>query len=282
MTSIPDFSSIAFADAPPASSPAQKAEPWLTPEGIAVKGAYEARGPRRARLPRHLSGHRALSARSLPHHVRQPALDRAPICRVLHGRGFERLLPPQPRGRPEGPLGRLRPRHPSRLRFRPSARLGRCGHGGRRHRFHLRHAHPVRRHSARPDERVDDHERRGAAGARALHRRGRGTGRAGPKALGHDPERHSQRVHGAQHLYLPAERVDAHHLRHLRLYLGEHAEVQLDLDLRLPHAGSGRDAGSRARLHARRRRRVYPRRHRRRARPSISSRRACRSSGRSA
>ncbi|ANY77649.1 methylmalonyl-CoA mutase [Microvirga ossetica] len=42
MTSIPDFSSIAFADAPPASSPAQKAEPWLTPEGIAVKGAYEA------------------------------------------------------------------------------------------------------------------------------------------------------------------------------------------------------------------------------------------------
>ena len=42
MTSIPDFSSIAFADALPASSPAQKAEPWLTPEGIAVKGAYEA------------------------------------------------------------------------------------------------------------------------------------------------------------------------------------------------------------------------------------------------
>ena len=178
------------------------------------------RGPRRARLPRHLSGHRALPARPLPHHVRQPALDRAPICRLLHGRGFERLLPPQPRGRPEGPLGRLRPRHPSRLRFRPSARLGRCGHGGCRHRFHLRHAHPVRRHSARPDERVDDHERRGAAGARALHRRGGGTGRAGPKTLRHDPERHSQRVHGAQHLYLPAERVDAHHLRHLRLYLG--------------------------------------------------------------
>ena len=37
--------------------------------------------------------------------------------------------------------------------------------------FDLRHAHAVLRHPARPDERVDDHERRGAAGARALHRR---------------------------------------------------------------------------------------------------------------
>jgi len=40
MTSIPDFSTIAFADAPLAASPAQKAESWLTPEGIAVKAAY--------------------------------------------------------------------------------------------------------------------------------------------------------------------------------------------------------------------------------------------------
>ena len=38
------------------------------------------------------------------------------------------------------------------------------------------------------------------------------------------------------------------------------AEIQLDLDLRLPHAGSGRDAGPRTRLHPCRRRRVYPRR----------------------
>ena len=51
---------------------------------------------------------------------------------------------------------------------------------------------------------VDDHERRGAAGARALHRRRRGTGRAAREALGHDPERHPQRIHGAQHLHLPA------------------------------------------------------------------------------
>jgi methylmalonyl-CoA mutase len=42
MTSIPDFSSVAFADAPLASSSPQQAEPWLTPEGIAVKAAYGA------------------------------------------------------------------------------------------------------------------------------------------------------------------------------------------------------------------------------------------------
>ncbi len=45
------------------------------------------------------------------------------------------------------------------------------------------------------------------------------------------------------------------------LHLAEDAEVQLDLDLRLSHAGSRRDAGSRTRLHAGRRRRICPRRH---------------------
>ena len=62
----------------------------------------------------------------------------------------------------------------------------------------------------------------------------------------------------------------------------EHAEIQFDLDFRLSHAGSRRDAGSRTRLHACRRRRIYPRRIEGGARRSISSRRGCRSSGRSA
>ena len=130
--------------------------------------------------------------------------------------------------------------------------------------------------------RVDDHERRGAAGARALHRRRRGAGRAAGEARRHDPERHPQRVHGAQHLHLSARTVDAHHLRHLRLHLGAHAEVQLDLDLRLSHAGGRRDAGPRARLHAGRRRRIRARRARRPGSTSTRSRRGCRSSGRSA
>jgi methylmalonyl-CoA mutase len=40
MNAIPDFTTIDFADA--AAAAAASAAPWLTPEGIAVKGAYEA------------------------------------------------------------------------------------------------------------------------------------------------------------------------------------------------------------------------------------------------
>src|ERR1700730_14717894 len=40
MSQIPDFANIEFADAPPAG--AAPAAPWLTPEGIAVKGSYAA------------------------------------------------------------------------------------------------------------------------------------------------------------------------------------------------------------------------------------------------
>ena len=98
--------------------------------------------------------------------------------------------------------------------------VGRRRHGRRRDRFDLRHADAVLRHPARPDDRVDDHERRGAADHGALHRRRRGAGRAAGKARRHDPERHPQRIHGAQHLHLSARPVAAHHLRHLRLHLG--------------------------------------------------------------
>ena len=102
------------------------------------------------------------------------------------------------------------------------------------------------------------------------------------KLVGHDPERHPERVHGAEHLHLSARALDADHLRHLRLHLAEDAEIQFDLDLRLSHAGSRRDAGPRARLYARRRRRICARRHLPPASTSTASRRGCRSSGRSA
>ena len=197
-------------------------------------------GPGRARLPRHLPGHRALPARTVPDHVRQPALDGASVRRLLHGRGVERLLPAQPRGRAEGPVGRLRPAHAPRLRQRPPAGDRGRRHGGRRHRLHLRHAPAVRRHPAGQDVGLDDHERRRAAGARALHRRRRGAGR-GAGAAGRDhPERHPQRVHGPQHLHLPAAALDADHLRHLRLHLAADAALQLHLHLRVPHPGGGR------------------------------------------
>ena len=120
------------------------------------------------------------------------------------------------------------------------------------------HAGVVRRHPARPDDGVDDDERRGAAGARPLHRRGRGAGGEAGAAGRDHPERHPQGVHGPQHLHLSAAALDADHLRYLRAYLAQHAEIQLDLDLRLPHAGGGGDRRPGDGVHARRRRRVCP------------------------
>ena len=84
-----------------------------------------------ARLPRRLSRHRALSARAVSDHVRRAAVDHPPVRRLLDGGGFQRLLPAQHRRRTEGPVGRVRSRHPSRLRQRPSARARRRRHGGR-------------------------------------------------------------------------------------------------------------------------------------------------------
>jgi hypothetical protein len=67
------------------------------------------------------------------------------------------------------------------------------------------------------------------------------------------PERHPQGVHGPQHLHLSARAFDADRGRHHRVHGEEDAEVQLDLDLRLSHAGGGREPGAGAGLHAGRR-----------------------------
>ena len=185
MTSVPDFTKIGLdggAATARAGSGAAAGVVWEAPEGIAIRSAYTRSRHRRTRLPRHLSRHRAVPARPLPDHVRTAAVDRAPVRGLLDGRGFQRLLSPQHRGRAEGPLRRLRSRHPPRLRQRSSARARRRRHGGRGDRLHLRHAHAVLRHPARADVGLDDHERRGAAGPGALHRRRRGAGRAAREA----------------------------------------------------------------------------------------------------
>ena len=220
------------------------------------QAALHRRRPGRPRLPGHLPRHRAVPARPVPDDVREPALDDPPVRRVLHRRGVQRLLPPQPGRRAEGPVGRVRPGHPPRLRQRPPAGDRRRRHGRRGDRLDLRHAAAVRGHPAGPDVGLDDHERRGAAGARALHRGRRGAGRPAGEAGRDHPERHPQRVHGPQHLHLPAAALDADHLRHLRLHLAAHAAVQLHLHLRLPHPGGRRHRRPGAGLHPGRRRRV--------------------------
>ena len=75
-----------------------------------------------------------------------------------------------------------------------------------------------------------------------LYRGRRGTRGATGQAVGDHPERHSEGVHGPQHLHLSAWPLDADRLRRFRLHLARDAEVQLDLGVGLSHAGGGASA----------------------------------------
>ena len=223
--------------------------------GQAVLHPRRSRGARTPRVCRRTA---ALPARSVSDDVRVAAVDDPAVRRLLDGGGVQRLLPAQPRRRAERPVGRVRPRHASRLRLGQRARRRRRRQGGCRDRFGRGHEDPLRSDPARPDVGLDDHERCGAADHGVLHRRGRGAGRAAGETDGDDPERHPQGVHGPQHVHLRPRTVDADRRRHLQVLLGTDAAVQLHLDQRVSHAGSGSDGRPRARVHARRWARVHP------------------------
>ena len=159
--------------------PARRDEPpGRRPEGIAVQPLYTAADLDGPRLPRHLPGHRAVPARPVPDDVRQPAVDDPPVRRASPP-----PRSPTPSTGATSPPGRRACRSPST--WPPTAATTPTTRGWPAtsawpawRSTRSRHAPAVRRHPARPDERVDDDERRGAAGARALHRRRRGAGRA--------------------------------------------------------------------------------------------------------
>ncbi len=118
---------------------------------------------------------------------------------------------------------------------------------------------------------------RGAPAA-ALRARRRGAGRRADGAARHGPERRAQGVRRARQLHLPARAVDAADDRPLRVLRRERAEVEHDLDLRLPHARGGLLGGAGGRLHARQRHRLRRRRRSTPGSPSTTSARASRSS----
>ena len=79
-------------------------------------------------------------------------------------------------------------------------------------------------------------------------------------AVGHDAERHPEGVRRARHLHLSAAAVAADRHRHLRVLRARAAELEHDLDQRLPHPRGGLDGGPGGRVHVRERDRLRRRR----------------------
>ena len=186
-----------------------------------------------------------------PHHdhARQPLAD-PHLFGPLVGQGVERAVPHQPGAGADGAVGGVRSADPDRLRLRSCGSPGRGGQGGRADLPSGRHGGAVRRHSARPHEHLDDHQRDGALAAGALYRGGGEAGRAAPRSRGHGAERHHQGVSLPRHLHLPAEGEPEADGRRHRLHLPRRAEMESDQHLLLSPAGGRRDAGAGAGLYA--------------------------------
>ena len=118
MSAVPNFTTLDLGDGRPSGGPVPTGEPWLTPEQIPVKPLY---------TEADLEGLDFLdTVPGAPPYLRGPYPTMyatqpwtMAVRRLLHRRGVQRVLPAQPRGRAEGPVGGLRPRHAPRLRLRP-------------------------------------------------------------------------------------------------------------------------------------------------------------------
>ena len=183
-------------------------------------------------------------------HVPRPALDDAPVRRLRLARGHQRALPLPDRARLDRALDGLRPADPARPRLRRPAlqRRGRPHRGPDRH--DRGHADLLRPDPARRRLDLDDDQRPGGGPAAALRAGRRGTGRPLREAARHGPERRAEGVHGARQLHLPARADDAADHRHLRVLPRERAEMEHDLDLRVPHPREGLLGRAGGRLHA--------------------------------
>ena len=184
-------------------------------------------------------------------HRKGPALADPDLFRPFDRRQVERALPHEPGARSDRPVGRLRSADPDRLRQRPSAGQGRGRQGRRADQPSRRHAHPVRRHPARPHEHVDDDQRAGGVAALALHRAAEAQGVERAKLQGTTQNDIIKEYLCARDLHLPARAVAAADRRHDRLHLSRGSQVEPDERLQLSPAGSRRDADAGAGLRAR-------------------------------
>ena len=212
---------------------------------------------------------------------RSPVLDDAPVRGLRHGGRDQRALPLPPDPGPDRPVGRLRPADPDGLRLgRPGGR-GR-GRPGRRPDLEPRgHGDPVRRDPAGRGQHLDDDQRDGADPARPLRRGGGEAGRRRASAVSGTAQNDILKEYIARGTWIyPPRAVHAPRHRRVRVREPRAAEVEHDLDLRLPHARGRGHRRPGARLHPRRRDRVRRGGRRAGASPSTTSPPGCRSSSR--
>ncbi len=145
---------------------------------------------------------------------------------------------------------------PDGLRLGPPAGRGRGRQGGCGHRLAGRHAAPHGRPADGQGDHVDDHQRHGRHPAPPLRAGGGGAGRPGRQDPRHHPERHPEGVHRPGDVYLPTPALDAADRRHVLVLRRQPAELEHDLDFRLPHPRGGIDGGTGDRLHVGQRHRV--------------------------
>ena len=104
------------------SASARESSEWLSPEHIPVKSFYTREDLKGLEHLEYAAGIPPYLARAVQHHVRHAALDHPAIRGLLHRGRVQRVLPAQSGRRTEGPFGRLRPCHASRIRLRSRAR----------------------------------------------------------------------------------------------------------------------------------------------------------------
>ena len=161
------------------------------------------------------------------------------------------------RAGPDGPLGRVRPADPARLRLRRSPRGGRGGAHRRGDRLDRRHGDAPRRDPARRGLDLDDDQRACGAAAAPLRARRGGAGCRRATALRGTVQNDVLKEYVARGNYIFPPRPSMRLTTDLFAYCAErHPGLEHDLDLRLPHPRGGLDGGPGARLHARERDRL--------------------------
>ena len=172
MSRIPNFALIDFPNGPSgAAAPTAAGAPWLTPEGIAVKGSYGADDlngldclDTYPGIAPFLRGPYPTMYVTQPWTIRQYAgFSTAEDSNAFYRRNLAA-------GQKGLSIAFDLATHRGYDSDHPRV-SGDVGMAGVAIELDLRHADAVCRHPARPDVGVDDHERRRAAGARSLYRR---------------------------------------------------------------------------------------------------------------